>query len=813
MLRPATPLAIIFFVAFVLLLLSTISTPIIKQVPLGQFQGWEFGVFGYCKGGAQCKGPMIGYSTDGLFTGADAHDFSLPSATRHSLSSILIVHPIAALLTLICFALSVAAHFHGPASSPRYLLALLILTIPTLLVTLLAFLVDILLFVPHVGWGGWIVLGATILIVASSVVTCAMRRTLASRKARKKRIAENADMSGANYYENLNQTRLMQDQLPRADSPPPMSGTTAQESKEAPGFATFEMKREASNGQSPDGGRRSMDDRTPLNPVRDPSVRSASTGGARRPYPQGEGMPPMPMNGGPHDRMASPRRPSRDEYGNPLPAMAGAGVLAGEGLRHQTSEGSLGSHRSNGRGGAPPMYGRGRGGYGPPPRGGYGPPRAGYGPPRGGYGPRGAYRGGPPPPGWNGRGGGRGGRGNPGMIPGMSGPPPNYGGDGAYPPSPRNGPPPMSQMRPSPDQFIARGPSPGNDLAIGQAIEMDERTGSPPVQGQQGQQYGLRDSDNDVAGMVGLQQGRNSPFQRDSEQPSDYPSTGSNYSEHTYVPPRAAWNQQQARGPVSPITTDSASSGLASSNALPTTGSYSNLPPIQASPTSPQQVHMPHHARQTSEPYYEDVDPRFASNEVPSALTPGSQTQARTHPSPPQIHYTSPPASLAGSGAVAGGPPAPRRRNADEPLSAPPQQILNRNSDPSNTTPPAENSSYEDLPPGVRSPTGSDTSHFTSVSQRPVNPNWRPANSSAGQSATGAYPGGFLGPGSTAPTSASAVQRRREDVVLSANPDFALPGISPGRGARGGRGGMAGGQRSSMLAAGLTPAGRYPTEI
>ena len=84
------------------------------------------------------------------------------------------MHPVATLLTLICFGLAVAAHFHGPSHSPRYLLALLILTFPTLLVALLAFLVDILLFVPHVAWGGWIVLAATILVVASGVVTCAM---------------------------------------------------------------------------------------------------------------------------------------------------------------------------------------------------------------------------------------------------------------------------------------------------------------------------------------------------------------------------------------------------------------------------------------------------------------------------------------------------------------------------------------------------------------------------------------------------------------------------------------------------------------
>ncbi len=60
MLRPATPLTIIFFVAFVLLLISTISTPIVKGIPLAKFNGVSFGVFGYCKP-TGCSKIQIGY--------------------------------------------------------------------------------------------------------------------------------------------------------------------------------------------------------------------------------------------------------------------------------------------------------------------------------------------------------------------------------------------------------------------------------------------------------------------------------------------------------------------------------------------------------------------------------------------------------------------------------------------------------------------------------------------------------------------------------------------------------------------------------
>lgn len=418
----------------------------------------------------QC--PFLIHLVDKLFSAADNNEFSLPSSTRASLSSILIVHPVAALLTLICFGLAVAAHFHSPAHSPRYLLALLILTFPTLLVALLAFLVDILLFVPHMQWGGWIVLAATILIIASGVVTCAMRRTLVSRKARKKRIAENAEMNGANYYNNMNNMqneRLMADELPRADSPPPMNGTF--DNNKGPQFASFETK----------SNERRSDDRAPLNP-RAPSLHSNNTAPSAR--PMDDELPPMP---------AQPTDPYNTQQNANPPIM----------LMRETSDGAHEPQNPNRMGPPPPGYGRGRGGY--PPRGNFGPPRGGYGPrgnfgpgPRGGYGPgpgRGGPQGmrGPPPPGWNGPQGrgmgpgpGPGPMAGPMMGRGQRGPPPGYSNDPLPPPG--VGP------------FPRRNGSPEDGEIIGQAIEMDERTGSPAIQSPTN--YG----EHNMPGMVGAGQ-------------------------------------------------------------------------------------------------------------------------------------------------------------------------------------------------------------------------------------------------------------------------------------------------------------------
>lgn len=346
-------------------------------------------------------------------------------------------------MTLICFSLAVAAHFHSPAHSPRYLLALLILTFPTLLVSLLAFLVDILLFVPHLAWGGWIVLAATIIIVASGVVTCAMRRTLVSRKARKRRIAENAEMNGQNYYANRNIDTTIET-LPKAESPPPMSGETILlDTSQNAGFASYDIQKPGM-----------PDDTIPLN-NRNPSLKTNSsvrTDDASRPpnpirAPPGRGRPPV------------------DQYGNPVPPMPNDPYAI---------QGAPRMGPPPGRGGP---YGRPRGG---PSGRGYG-PRGGYGPMRGGMRSQ-------PPPGWNPNGAQRPG---PGSF-GRGAPPPGYNND-IYAQSM----PPRREGSP----YNTRGPSPPTQhrMPIGQAIEMDARTGS-------NRGYGLRESDGDVQGMLALQQ-------------------------------------------------------------------------------------------------------------------------------------------------------------------------------------------------------------------------------------------------------------------------------------------------------------------
>lgn len=470
--------------------------------------------------------------------------FDLPDSARNTLSAILIVHPIAALTTLIMFILAAVAHLHSPSHSARYLLAVFIFSFVDFLICLLAFLVDVLLFVPHMAWGSYIVLAATILVGLSGLVSCAMRRMLVSRKARKKRIAENAEMSGENYYNREAQTKTA-GSLPSQPTVPVVSGGNGID--KVPTFASFESQKkddQVSDERIPLTARSPVD-RNQGNMMTDPNSEMGAYNNA--PPSRSDSAPPI----------------NRDPYGNPMPGPDGYGPRRGPSQERMRGRGGTPPGGFRGRGGGygggrgglnaygPPP---GRGGYGPPGRGGYGPPggRGGYGPPpRGGYGPGGMRGGRPPPPGYQN-----------GPVPydrrpspaNAYGPPPpgpygrrSFGSDSApgyssvnnstnpsLPSIPQNqqGYEAYNPERTSLPRAESPPPLPGDAPIVGQAVEMDARTGSPaqPPQG-----FGqFRDSDADIAGMVGLQQGGGN--RHNAQQRHDtYMSEGSRYSTDEYV--------------------------------------------------------------------------------------------------------------------------------------------------------------------------------------------------------------------------------------------------------------------------------------
>ena len=721
-------------------------------------------------------------------------------------------------MALVCTLLAAAAHVHSPAHSPRYLLFLLIFSFPTLLISLLAFLVDILLFVPHLQWGGWIVLASTIIICGCSVLTCAMRRTLVSRKARKKRIAENADMNGENAFQASTQPPPPQYAadigLGRADSPPPMN-TEAK----LPNFTTYDAEKP----------RLSSDDRTPLNSnSRDPSIRTQSSRGTNR-----RRGGPDPYHGtGPMHRGPSSGRDGRNSPVSPIEYDGSD--------RDQRYYAGPGPRGGRGRP-PPPPFQRGRGG---PPRGGYPPARGGY-PPRGtpniraGPPPRAAYQAGrPPPPGWGGDRGyrpmaagammnrGPGPRGEsyvdeyyfhpPAQNP-YSQPAQNYyeqpaqqHGYGDMAGSNPYGPPSADDRRPSDNSFYPEGagygaaavpyerrpsqgqrtppnfsrssslarntsphsqtrqrePSPpppmpqmtSEQMPIGQAVEMDAASGSP-AQSPVGRGGPISPLDGPTAFAPVELNGSSSEY---SLPPRLSPLTSTDLSSLN----RSTSPLQPV---IHPIELGENTPRLQKSN-LHSATKISDPPPVElpgsqdhllTSSTAVDGNKQSHHQpRGSSDNYYEDVDPRWAHQEQQQL----SQEQ-------PVDTAAVPPSLMPAAGYL-----HPSRAD-------PYGRKLSDNS-----------SHYSDLqPPGAlsgsdptwraRSPAHSDTSNFTSVSQRGINPEWAASQRGPpGAYGSGSYYGGGSGVGGHGRND-SPKRYRPQDAILADNPEFSVPGMSaPGSG-------------------------------
>lgn len=147
---------------------------------------------------------------------------------------------------------------------------------------------------------------------------------------------------------------------------------------------------------------------------------------------------------------------------------------------------------------------------------------------------------------------------------------------------------------------------------------------------------------------------------------------------------------------------------------------------------SPPQPQVPTHARNASDNYYEDIAPQFLSPIDDShQLTQATQATQQTRPN----HAV--PSSLM---------PGPSSATPHYPMVERYGEVI----DPSE--------SYEALQEGQRSP-ASDNSEMTSISQRGVNPNWRPGSTDA------------LG---RLEVPQRRAQQQKRDLLLNSNSDFEL---------------------------------------
>lgn len=555
MLRPATPLTILLTAALGLLIISVISAPLTKSIYLGKAGDTIYGVLGRCTGD-KCTKAAIGYdvSADGSAT------FTLPEATRQTLAKTLILHPVAAAVTLPMLIMAGVSHIHAAAHSARYLLALFIFTLIAFLVTLAATIINIILFIPHIAFGTWLVLAAAIILFLSTIVTFSMRRSMVGRKARRRQIAENAEMSGENYYN-------------RGEDPmkPMVAMSGANSGADGlPVFASYERNHQKDDQLS--------DERIPLT-----QVRTAE---------------PSPVTNTSDLANAGPSRAaSRDRYGGQPGQVDPYGAQTqAYGPSGRPSRGSMPGYRG---GGAPRG---GRGGYGIPAQ-----RRDSYG--RGGMGPRG--RGSP-------YGQSRDGYGGPAMAGAAV-----AGGAMAGAAMARGGHQGYGRRSPAPGPYDTYGNQPANEQGdysnwgsqsnLGRTDADLPRAESPPPlpTGAAGSGVGpptemattpsahhgygapptstTLESNNNLGGMVSMQQQGHPTGQI---RPG-YASDGSKYSTDEYVAPRTAWNQGSGR------QSPRGQSPVHAIDRRPVAADYRG-------PASP--------LAGGNSTYYEDVEPRYESS-------------------------------------------------------------------------------------------------------------------------------------------------------------------------------------------------------
>ncbi|RLV95686.1 putative membrane protein [Spathaspora sp. JA1] len=154
---------LLVLVAFVFLLLATISTPIVTTFALAKTPDSSFGVFGYCTDG-KCSSPTYPVELSNI---DDKLNWLLASNTRNTLAKIFILTPIALGFNFFTMVLALICNFAGSRS---VVLAAIVINFIAVLATIISAIITILVFHPYLQWTGWILIGSAAASLISLVI-------------------------------------------------------------------------------------------------------------------------------------------------------------------------------------------------------------------------------------------------------------------------------------------------------------------------------------------------------------------------------------------------------------------------------------------------------------------------------------------------------------------------------------------------------------------------------------------------------------------------------------------------------------------
>ncbi|EGW33261.1 uncharacterized protein SPAPADRAFT_60601 [Spathaspora passalidarum NRRL Y-27907] len=159
---------ILVLVAFVFLLLATISAPVVKTFELAKTTTHSFGVFGYCtlKDGT-CSSATYPLNLSDIDGKAN---WLLSSSTRDTLAKIFILTPIALGFNFITMILLLACNFVAGGESRSIVLITIVVNFITLLVTIISAIITVLVYHPFLQWTGWILIGSAAACLLSLII-------------------------------------------------------------------------------------------------------------------------------------------------------------------------------------------------------------------------------------------------------------------------------------------------------------------------------------------------------------------------------------------------------------------------------------------------------------------------------------------------------------------------------------------------------------------------------------------------------------------------------------------------------------------
>lgn len=163
---------------------STISVPITSRFYISEYNGYRFGVFGWCAvNGNVCSPIKIGYSKNDILFFNDQEYLHLPNNAKYALSNLLLVHVLAFVCVSLLWIFGVLTCFRCIRISRGTMTVAVVWSMLSFMMVLLGFLIDILIFSSHVTWCSWLTLVGAFFTALSGTMLCLMRRDLPSHES------------------------------------------------------------------------------------------------------------------------------------------------------------------------------------------------------------------------------------------------------------------------------------------------------------------------------------------------------------------------------------------------------------------------------------------------------------------------------------------------------------------------------------------------------------------------------------------------------------------------------------------------------